>query len=244
MGAMLDALFRLQGIENQLRSVRGQIDSKNRQLAGQSKRIATLEQQMRETHQAVIHAQTEANSLELERKTHETHIAKLREVLNQAKSNKEYAAALTQLNTDKADGSKLEDRVLAALTKVDDTKKKLEEIKVSFEKEQARLVELQKGMADQQAKLASDLKRLEDRRAEATQGIGLETLYFFERACERHEGEAIGVVERVHPRREEYICTGCHISVPLERINVLQTRDEVQLCPNCARILCLDMPAI
>ncbi|MBI4580622.1 MAG: hypothetical protein HY718_13020, partial [Planctomycetes bacterium] len=115
MGATLDALFRLQTIENQLRSVREQIESRHRRVVGQTRRIATLEQQLNETRQSITKAQTEANSLELERKIHESHIVRLREALNQAKSNKEYAAILTQLNTDKADALKLEDKVLTAM---------------------------------------------------------------------------------------------------------------------------------
>ncbi len=243
MGATLDALFRLQKLENQLRSVRGQIESRNRRVTAQARRIATIEQQMNEVRQTITRAQTEANSLELERKTHEAHIARLREALNQAKSNKEYAAILTQLNTDKADALKLEDRVLAGLTKVDEFKKKADELKAQMDKEQARLAELKKDVADHQAHLAKELKSLEEQREEAAEAVGAENLQHFERACERHDGEAMGMVERVHPKRAEYICTGCHMSVPLERVNSLQTRDDVQLCPNCLRILCLDAPA-
>jgi uncharacterized protein len=243
MGATLDALFRLQKIEHQLRSVRGQIESRNRRVTAQKRRIATLEQQINEQHQSAIRAQSEAGSLELERKTHEAHIAKLREALNQAKSNKDYAAILTQLNTDKADALRLEDRVLSGLTKVDEFKKKSDEIKVQLRKEQARLAELEKDVADHAAQLAGDLQNLEAQREEAAEAVGPENLHSFERACERHDGEGMAVVERVHPRQAEYICTGCHMSVPLERINSLQTKDEVQLCPNCLRILCLDAPA-
>jgi predicted nucleic acid-binding Zn-ribbon protein len=102
---------------------------------------------------------------------------------------------------------------------------------------------LKKDVADHEARLSGELKGLEAQREQAAEAVGPENLHAFERACERHEGEAMGVVERVHPRRSEYICTGCHMSVPLEHINALQTRDEVMLCPNCARILCLDAPS-
>ncbi len=243
MGATLDALFRLQSIENQLRSVRGQIQSKTRRVTAQAKRIATVEHQLNDTRQAVTKAQAEAGALELERKTQEAHIGRLREALNQAKSNKEYAAYLTQLNTDKADALKLEDKVLAALGQVDDFKKKADELKASLDKEHSRLAELKKDVADHEARLAHQLKDLMAQREEAAESIGAENLQLFSRACERHEGEAMAVVERTHPKREEYICGGCHMSVPLERVNSLQTRDEVQLCPSCARILCLDAPA-
>lgn len=243
MGATIDALFRLQTIESQLRSVRGQIESKSRRVVGQARRISVLEQQISETHHASMKAQAEVNAFDLERKTQEAHIGRLREGLNQAKSNKDYAAILTQLNTDKADMLKLEDKVLAAMGKVDDLKKKTDDLKAGLDKEQVRLAELKKDVSDQEARLADELKGLELQRAQAAEVVGPENLQMFDRACGRHEGEAMGRVGRVHPKREEYICTGCHMSVPLERVNSLQTRDEVQLCPNCQRILCLDVPA-
>jgi predicted nucleic acid-binding Zn-ribbon protein len=243
MGATLDALVRLQSIENQLRSVRGQIESKTRRVTAQARRISTVEQQLNDTRQAATKAQAEVNALELERKTHEVHIAKLREALNQAKSNKEYAAILTQLNTDKADALKQEDKILGAMAHVDELKAKADELKGSFDKEQGRQAELKKDVSDQEAKLSGQLKSLEAQREEAAAAVGPENLQMFERACERHEGEAMATVERVHPKREEYICAGCHMSVPLERVNSLQTRDDVQLCPNCTRILCLDVPS-
>jgi predicted nucleic acid-binding Zn-ribbon protein len=65
----------------------------------------------------------------------------------------------------------------------------------------------------------------------------------FERACERHDGEALALIQKAHPKRAEYTCTGCHMSVTLETINALQTKDEVQLCQHCQRILYLEAPA-
>ena len=47
----------------------------------------------------------------------------------------------------------------------------------------------------------------------------------------------MAAVTRMHPRREHFICSGCKINVTLDVVNSLQTRDEVQLCPSCGRIL-------
>ena len=65
----------------------------------------------------------------------------------------------------------------------------------------------------------------------------------FQRACERHDGEAMAIVERVHPKRSEYVCSGCNMSVTLEIVNALQSRDEIQTCQICSRILYIESPA-
>jgi len=242
MGATLDALHRLQTIEDALREVRGQIESKVRGLQAQKRRLARLEQEIAETDNQIKQAQSGADKLELDRKSHETHIARLRDALNQAKSNKEYAAVLTQLNIDKANALKLEDAVLAGLGKVDELKKRRQQLRESLEAERARVAAAEREAESQSAGLKARLAALEADRLQAADGIPPETLQTFERTCEHHDGEALARVQRAHPKRSDYICGGCNMGLPLEIINALQSRDLVQQCPNCRRILYIDAP--
>jgi predicted nucleic acid-binding Zn-ribbon protein len=243
MGAILDALHHLQTIESQLRSVREQIESKKRSVHAHQRKVATIDRQISDIHQQIRTAQSEADKMDLDRKTHEQHVAKMREALNKAKTNKEYAAILTQLNTDKADAAKTEDLVLAALTKVDELKKQESDQKAGKEKELARGAELEKAAADVQQRLASKLADLEGQRAAAGGQVPKEVLMLFERSCEAHEGEGLAAAERIHPKRPEYICSGCNMSLTLETINTLQSKDIVVQCQTCSRILYLDAPA-
>lgn len=243
MGATLDALQRLQRIETQLRSVREQIETKRRSVQAHHRRLATLERQITDTHDLIRQAQAAADRLELERKSHEEHVKNLRERLNQTKTNKEYAAVLTQLNTDKADTLKIEDHVLAAMSKVDDLKKQESEYRAVLDKEKARMGETEKSVAELETRLSSQIKDLEAQREDAAQDVPPEALRTFERARDKHEGEAMAAVEQPHPRRAEYICSGCNMSLTLETINALQSRDDVQVCVVCSRILYLDVAA-
>jgi len=240
MGATLDALHRLQEIENELRDVQEQIEAKRRRIHSHRRRLAKLEHDLAETQAQIRKTQAEADDLELQRKSHEAHITKLREALNQAKSNKEYAAILTQLNTDKADATKLEDAILSKLNRVDELKKSGASVTETLAQEQSRVGEIEESNAAVEARLAAQLSELEARREDAAEQIPPEILNVFQRACDRHEGEALASIERMHPKRAEYICSGCNMSIPLETINALQSRDEVQQCNNCLRILYLD----
>ncbi len=242
MGATLDALHRLQSIENRLRIVREQIESRRRTVHARQRRIAKLEQEIADTHRAIQQTQIASDRLELDRKTREEHLAKLREALNRTKSNKEYAAFLTQLNTEKVDILKIEDHVLAALAKVDEEKKKIAATQASLDKEKAQLAEVAQTSSEAEMRLTAQLKELDEQRADAAAQIAPSVLALFERACERHEGEAMARLEQVHPKRAEFVCSGCSMSIPLEIINSLQSRDEVQQCQTCSRILYLDAP--
>ena len=51
---------------------------------------------------------------------------------------------------------------------------------------------------------------------------------------------AVTEIRKTHPKRDEFVCEGCNVKVTLEMVNSLQTRDEIQVCHSCGRILFLD----
>ena len=50
----------------------------------------------------------------------------------------------------------------------------------------------------------------------------------------------MAALQRIHPRRDDYVCSGCNITVSLEVVNALHSRDEIQACKSCGRILFID----
>jgi len=242
MGATLDTLHRLQFIEDKLRSLREQIKSKQRSVRARQNRVAKIERDAADLHQAIRQAQAQSDKLELDRKAREEHITSLREALNRTKSNKDYAAILTQLNTEKADIMKLEDETLKALSQVDEHRKTESELQAKLAVEQEQVAKLARIAQETEAKMAAKLEALEAQRTAATDQIPPAVLNVFERACERHEGEAMAQLEQVHPKRAEYVCSGCNMSIPLEVINAIQSRDDIQQCETCSRILYIDAP--
>lgn len=242
MGATLDALHQLQRLEQELLSIRHKINAKHRAVRTTTKKIQQIETELSTKRDQLKHEQSNANRAELDRQVKDQEIAKLREALNKAKTNKEYSALLTQINTDKADNSKLEERVLTMYTAVEQIQKNIGELEEAHKQEKARLKDLQEAAEAFENTVRSQVKDLENRREQASQKLAPAALQVFSRVCERHDGEALAQVIQVNPRREEFICGGCNMSVPLERINALQSRDEIQLCQNCGRLLYIDEP--
>jgi len=146
------------------------------------------------------------------------------------------------LNTDKADNAKLGDRILQMMTNLDERKKALEEMRARREAEAARLGRLQQEQQAAEQEVAGQIAALQERRREAAEAVPPTVLRIFERVAERYEGEAMAQAIRTHPRREEYVCGGCHMAVTLEQISALQTSDDVQTCHTCGKILYLEPP--
>ncbi|MBN2560547.1 MAG: hypothetical protein JXQ75_06425 [Phycisphaerae bacterium] len=242
MGATLDALHRLQEVELHIAEVRQRIDRKHRAVKKQEKRIADLITRIRKKEAALRADQMEADRLDLDMKAHEVEIAKLRQALNVAKTNKEYSAILTQLNTTKADNSKVEERVLALFNQLEAKRKDLESIREEYGKEGARLDELKEAARAVEEDSRDRLAQLDLERDDAGAAVPPTALNTFNRVAKKNNGEAMALLCRTNPKREEYACEGCNMSVTLEQVNAILSRDEAVLCNTCGRILYLESP--
>lgn len=243
MGATLDALHRLQSIERQLSTFKQQLANKQRNVEAHTRRVAALDEDIQKQREELRRQQMEADRLEVERRGREDGIAKLRVSLNSAKTNKEYAAILTRINTDKADNAKLEDKILQLLTRVDELRKVAQELQAQRDQEAQRLAKVQEELSQSRAAIQVQIEQLQARRAEAAAQVPPSALRIFERVAGRNNGEAMALIDRPDPRHEEWICQGCNMTVTLEQVNALRTRDEVQQCHVCGRILYLEGPA-
>lgn len=243
MGATLEALHRLQEIELQIAEIQQGIDRKVRGCKRQTLRIAELDAKVRDQEEQRRTDQMEADRLDLDVKSIEDEIAKLRVALNTSKSNREYHAVLTQLNTKKADKSKLEERGLTLLSQIDEKKKQCDVVEEERGKEVAKLEELEANVRNAEEKARDRLERLRREREQAAADVPKDALEMFNRVAGKNEGEAMAAVIRTHPKRQEYACDGCNMSITIEQVNSILSRDEAVLCNVCGRILYLESPA-
>lgn len=243
MGATLEALHRLQEVELQIAELRKVIDRKARAVRQQEARISELQVKSQKEHDALRSGQMEADRLDLDVKSREAEIAKLRTALQGAKTNKEYSAILTQLNTNKADNSKLEDRVLALMSELDKKRQAYAELQAQIKSEEARLEELRQVVREAEDKSRDRLESLRAHRSEAAAVVPPSALELFERIARKNDGEVMARVVRTNPKRAEYACEGCNMAITIEQVNAILSRDDAIPCNICGRILFLDTAA-
>lgn len=243
MGATLDALHRLQEVELQIAEIQQRVNRRKRAVTKQEKRIADLDKVILSKTESLRSDQIEADGLDLEVKSHEVNIAKLRQDLNIVKTNKEYSAVLTQLNTIKADVSKLEDRVLGIFNQLESKRKEIATLEEDRDKDAKKLEELQETAKRTEEKTRARLEQLTQERTQAAQAVPSTALDFFNRVAQKHDGEAMAQVQRTHPKRQEYACGGCNMSVTIEQVNAVLSRDEAIICNVCGCILYFETSA-
>jgi len=237
MGATIEALHNLQEIEIQIADIQRGIDRKKRVCEKREKTIADLESKIEKLERDKHSKQKEADRLQLEVRSHDDHITKLRESLNTAKNQKEYSSVLTELNTFKADNSKTEEQVLNYLGEIDELNKQVADIQNEIEAEKSKLVENEQAAKEAEDKASNRLNKLRSEREAATEGIPPELIDMFTRVASKNDGEAMAMIMRTHPRRQEYACEGCNMAITIEQVNNVLSRDEAVLCNVCGRIL-------
>ncbi len=240
MGETLEALLKLQSVELRLVTVRRQLSRQSAAVDAQQDRIKQLEGEFERLHDETLQRQKGAAALELDLKSREEDVAKLRASLNTAKTNKEYAAILTQLNTVKADNSRLEDQALRLMQQVDEARVKAEEVRKQLDQATQQLEEIQRTSAEEVGRLEEMIAKLQQERDSAAGIVPPPVLAVFERIASMREGEAMAKIEIEGKKPPyEYICGGCFMSIAAENANALQTRDELRFCDHCGRILYL-----
>ena len=51
-------------------------------------------------------------------------------------------------------------------------------------------------------------------------------------------------MQKLHPRREEFACGGCNMTVTLEVVEILKSNKQLEVCKSCGRVLYYDEKAV
>ena len=119
MGATLESLLKLQEIELQIVDIKRQLAAKERSVKRQTAKLRAAEESLETEREELKHNQVRMDEVDLDLKGRSASISRLRDNLNTVKTNKEYAAVLSQLNNEKADSTRLEARVYEMLEAVE-----------------------------------------------------------------------------------------------------------------------------
>ncbi len=243
MRETLEALHRLQAVERRLATLRRESEAKARRVEYHQRQVKTADEKLKASHDTVRERQVKLDALQLDVAAREESINKHRQALNKVRTNKEYAAVLTAMNTEKADNAKLETQILQLMDEVQG----LQDEAAGVEAKKAGLLEevarAEQALRTLETGSRRQYKGLHAERDEYADKVPPSALTTFTRVADHHDGEAIVPVHKLHPKRDEYGCSGCNMKVTLEIVNALQTRDEIQVCKVCGRILYLETPA-
>ncbi|UCG59304.1 MAG: hypothetical protein JSU70_07295 [Phycisphaerales bacterium] len=239
MGPVLNGLIKLQSVENRLRAAKAQLTRCRRNVVIQENHVRSLQNALEAKKEEIQLTRIQCDRLELELKSRDEQISKLRASLNVAKTNKEYAAVLTQLNTTKADNSKIETQILELLKDVETDEAECVEMQRQIEEQKQTLEKTRRETELSASKYEAELEKIQAEWDKVAETLSEESLGVFKRVAETYDGQAVVEIEQQEGKAGAYSCGGCFMGVTAECVNLLMTRDEIIRCPNCTRIVVL-----
>jgi len=239
MGPVLNALVKLQSVESQLRAAKAKLARFRRNVIIQENQVRRLQNALEAKKEEIQLTKVQSDRLELELKSRDEEIAKLRAHLNVAKTNKQYAAVLTQLNTTKADNSKIETQILELLKDIEADETECENIQNQIDQQKQALEQTRKEAELMAAKYEAEIEEIQAEWDKRAQAVPAEPLQIFKRVAETYDGEALAVVEKQEGKTAVYSCGGCFMGIIAESVNLLLSKDDIIRCPICTRILVL-----
>ncbi len=146
------------------------------------------------------------------------------------KSNKEYRAALKEIDDFNTEKANLEDKVLEIMEEIEELeersavgKAKRNDLEEKFEKDRDEILKTLK-IVDE------DIIKLIKKRGHFCQIIDEDLLRRYNSLMEHRGGVAISPVNHG-------VCQGCHMGIPPQNFNELVRGKELMSCPHCMRII-------
>ncbi len=102
---------------------------------------------------------------------------------------------------------------------------------------QESLDSLRRSHQEAQAQNEQELARLEQDKSHLAESIPASALTQFQRVGQNYNGQSMAAVTQADPRNSVYCCSGCYMSITIDTVDFLMSRDEIRQCPNSQRLL-------
>lgn len=244
MGPTNVSLVRLFQADQALRAAQGRLDAVQKNVRAQERRVNDLSEKLKAATASLRGYQADAGRLDLEIKSHDAQIERLREQQKTATNSKVYQTFLVEINTAKVDRGKVEDLAIVAMEAVEKGQAESTALATQLESEKTKLEGMRSQIGETVARLKAEVTSLDPARDAAARALSPTARAAFERLAEHHDGESMSAISKPDRRREEYLCTACNMDLVTDVYNKLHSRDELVFCPSCRRILYIpdDLP--
>lgn len=170
---------------------------------------------------------------ESELKQGQEKLRKARERLQEVKTNKEYQAMLSEIETLEKGNGRIEEEILVLYDRIDERKVSLKSHEKDFEQYRGIYETERKKIDEELASIDGELEGQKKKYEALVPGLKPDLRRRYEMIKGRRNGIAV-----VSARNA--VCSGCNMNLPPQLYNELQRSEELICCPNCNRIIYWD----
>ena len=230
MRDQLEILWELQKIDLDLKHIKEERERYPREIKKLDERMSIEKEKVQTEKGKVDVLEKERREKERQLSSSQEKIKKTEGRMSEVKTNKEYQALLTEIETIKGASSREEEEILLVLEEIDELKKDLskreKEVATILEKIETEKKMIQERMAQNEIVWKEQMER----REVVSKQIESKLNQLYHTLKEKRHG--MGVVNV-----KEETCQGCFVHIPPQMFIEVQKNNEIIRCPNCNRIL-------
>jgi predicted nucleic acid-binding Zn-ribbon protein len=246
--SVTEKLLRVFRVDQQLTGLQSRLRGAEKFLGEQTKQLGALDSKRESLNTQLRQLQATIADHEGEMARLDSRVEQLREQMNNAKTNKEYKAFLTEVNTLKADRSTNETAALELMTKADALKAQLGEIDAQRGERQKVTKVADEDRGKRADEIRDKLKELIAERETLVNEVPADVLKAYTDLVARLGEDAMAPLNELDRRRHEYTCGNCQMALPVESVNSLLKGNAgthgVTRCVSCGCILYIEKETV
>jgi hypothetical protein len=228
--SQLNILLQLQSIDSQIYGLNDQKNTLPKEVEVLRAAFEEKKKRLADLEKVSLELQKGKKDAEMELASKEEGVKKLQGQLYSLKTNKEYNTMLQQIQDSKADASRVEDKILEVMDKLENSRRDIEGEKNRLSQEEKVFNEAKKKVEDRLKEIEEKLIQLDAMRKRVIPEIDKHIFGQYERILANREGLAIVEVKN-------NTCMGCNMLVPAQVINLIKMYERIVTCDVCNRML-------
>jgi predicted nucleic acid-binding Zn-ribbon protein len=192
--------------------------------------IEETDRQFKNTEKELSEAAVSQKNLELEISGHQDNLKKLQNQMMAIKTNKEYDALVSQIDSVKESINDKETRLLELIERIEVLRNNIDDYRKKADETKKRNEEQLSILKEKMDSVGTKIKMKDDERNNIIVRVPKRTMSIYERVRKSRGGSVIVTVRK-------RACGACFKALPPHRIQELKRADQLITCDNCGRLL-------
>lgn len=230
MATQVDLLASLQEVDQRIRRKEKEIHELRQQVAAILEEAQAREREIQEQRQRLAAWEGRHRELEGQLSQEENRIKDKRMRLHRIRNERELQALRHEIDLTKEGSARLEEEILTLLEQIEQGRAQLRQLEEEAAASHTLVAVKGARCEEQVATLQVEVQQCRKERDRIAAGIDARLRQQYERIFSRRGGVAVVEVRAG-------TCQGCHMHIPAQMCNEMQTSRGIFLCPHCSRIL-------
>jgi predicted nucleic acid-binding Zn-ribbon protein len=226
----IEKLLILQDRDRNIRRVRGELANIQPQRQLFSSKGADVQGRLEAAKLRFKQSESDRKRLELDVEAKKQQIERYANQQLQTRKNEEYRALAHEIETCKAEITKIEDQEIELMEQGEQAQQEVAHLTREADDMKELIEDQVSKLGEREENLRKELAELESNRAELAEAVDAGVRSRYERLIKsKGENVVVGV--------QHGVCGGCHMKLPAQILVTCQQEQEIVTCTNCGRIL-------